>query len=254
MPPNAAAIIEFQIASTARRFAPNAEPPLNPSQPSQRMNVPRPTSETLCGRKLSSSRSVRRPSTHEYARPPMPLPISTGPPPKRATGLGEQTGLGEDGVSRTGVVEHTPLECPPVRGPCPARERTIHQGHPEEAEDERRHDAPALRERTHEDRDGHAGELHLVEAVEQLGDERRAGAGVGEDAAHAKVVEVADEAIGGGGGEGEGVAPEVPLEDDDRVARGDDPDEVQRALAAGEPGVEERCGRARSSACDDPPR
>ena len=65
MPDIAAAIIEFQMARTARRLAPNAEPPLKPSQPSQRMKVPMPTSETLCGRKLRSSRSLRRPSTQE---------------------------------------------------------------------------------------------------------------------------------------------------------------------------------------------
>ena len=74
--------MEFQMARTARRLAPNALPPLKPSQPSHKMNVPRATRETLCGRKLSSSRSERRPSTHEYARPPIPLPISTGPPPE----------------------------------------------------------------------------------------------------------------------------------------------------------------------------
>ena len=45
--------------------APKAEPPLKPSQPNQSTNVPRATSETLCGRKLRSSRSLRRPSTQE---------------------------------------------------------------------------------------------------------------------------------------------------------------------------------------------
>lgn len=81
MPDIAPAIIEFQIAMIARRFAPNALPPLNPSQPNQSTNVPSATSDTLCGRKLRSSRSLRRPSAHEYASPEMPLAISTGPPP-----------------------------------------------------------------------------------------------------------------------------------------------------------------------------
>jgi hypothetical protein len=39
MPPNAAAIIEFQIAKIARRLAPKALPPLKPSQPNQSMNA-----------------------------------------------------------------------------------------------------------------------------------------------------------------------------------------------------------------------
>lgn len=95
-PPKAAAIIVFQMAMTARRFAPNALPPLKPSQPNHRRDagtllihfrgrlrylLPSPTIETLCGRKFRSSFSDRRPNTHENARPPTPLPISTGPPP-----------------------------------------------------------------------------------------------------------------------------------------------------------------------------
>ena len=64
------------------------------------------------------------------------------------------------------------------------------------------------------------------------------------------MVQVADEAVGGGAAEGEGVAPEVPLEDDDGVARGDDPDEVQCALAAGETGIEEGCGCGQGAARD----
>jgi hypothetical protein len=81
MPPSAPAIIEFHTAITARRLAPSALPPLNPSQPNQRMNVPRTIRDTLWGLKFMNSLSLRRPSTQEYARPPTPLPISTGPPP-----------------------------------------------------------------------------------------------------------------------------------------------------------------------------
>lgn len=47
MPPNAPAIIEFHTAIMARKFAPNADPPLNPSQPNHRINVPRATMLTL---------------------------------------------------------------------------------------------------------------------------------------------------------------------------------------------------------------
>ncbi len=65
IPDRAAAIIEFQMAMIARKFAPKAEPPLKPNHPNHRMNVPRPTSDTLWGRKLRSSRSLRRPRTHE---------------------------------------------------------------------------------------------------------------------------------------------------------------------------------------------
>ena len=49
----AAVRLEFQHAMTARKLAPNAEPPLKPSQPNQRKTVPRVMRETLWGRKLS---------------------------------------------------------------------------------------------------------------------------------------------------------------------------------------------------------
>lgn len=84
MPPKAAAIIEFQIAMIARKLAPNALPPLKPSQPNHSKKVPRATRETLCGRKLSSSFSLLRPRTHEKASPLTPEPISTGPPPAKS--------------------------------------------------------------------------------------------------------------------------------------------------------------------------
>jgi hypothetical protein len=171
MPPNAAAIIEFQMASTARRFAPKAEPPLKPSQPSQRMKVPMATSETLCGRKLSSSRSVRRPNTHENARPPMPLPISTGPPPAVQCISTVSKGARRRKTGRTCVVKHAPLECPAMGGPCPAREWAVNKSHPEEAKDEGWENTSAFGEGTHEDGDSDAGKFHLVEAVEQLRDE-----------------------------------------------------------------------------------
>jgi hypothetical protein len=65
MAPNAAVKFVFQEAIVARRLAPKAEPPLNPSQPNHRKTVPRRMRETLCGRKLSIMRSWRRPSTME---------------------------------------------------------------------------------------------------------------------------------------------------------------------------------------------
>lgn len=78
---NVAVKFEFQHAMTALRFAPNAEPPLNPSHPNHRNTVPSVIRDTLCGRKFSIIFSCRRPSTIEYASADMPEPISTGPPP-----------------------------------------------------------------------------------------------------------------------------------------------------------------------------
>ena len=71
----------FQQATTARRLAPSADPPLNPSQPNHRRMVPRVIKDTLWGLKLRSIFSWRLPRTKEYARAPTPDAISTGPPP-----------------------------------------------------------------------------------------------------------------------------------------------------------------------------
>lgn len=47
MAAKAAVKFVFQQAMAARRFAPNDEPPLKPSQPNQRKTVPRRIRETL---------------------------------------------------------------------------------------------------------------------------------------------------------------------------------------------------------------
>jgi len=65
MAANMAVRLLFQQAMTARRLAPKADPPLNPSHPNHRKTVPRVIKETLWGRKLSIIFSWRRPSTME---------------------------------------------------------------------------------------------------------------------------------------------------------------------------------------------
>ena len=54
------------------------------------------------------------------------------------------------------------------------------------------------------------------------------------------MVEIADEAVRGGFAEGQGVAPEVPLEDDDAEGHHDYPYERERRLSARQPRVQER--------------
>merc|ERR1719230_693461 len=67
MAANMAVKFEFQQAITARRLAPNEEPPLNPNHPNHSKIVPRVIRETLCGRKFNIIFSCLLPSTHEYA-------------------------------------------------------------------------------------------------------------------------------------------------------------------------------------------
>ncbi len=63
----------------------------------------------------------------------------------------------------------------------------------------------------------------------------------------AKVVQVADEAVGGGRAEGERVTPKVPLEHDDAEGHHAHPDHGQGRLSAGEARVEERRCRGSST-------
>jgi hypothetical protein len=65
MAANMAVRHEFQQAMTARRLAPKADPPLNPSHPNHRRTVPRVMREMLWGRKFIIIFSFRRPRTQE---------------------------------------------------------------------------------------------------------------------------------------------------------------------------------------------
>jgi hypothetical protein len=117
IPPNAAASMEFQMAIMARKFAPKAEPPLNPSHPNHKMNVPRLTIETLWGLKFRSSFLPLRPKTQASAKPPTPEPISTGPPPM----MEKLLKFREFVKLHTRKIKNTPRKCPPVGRPGPIK-------------------------------------------------------------------------------------------------------------------------------------
>lgn len=80
---------------------------------------------------------------------------------------------------------------------------------------------------------------NLVESVEQLGNQRTTGAGSAQRPHETELVQVANEAIGGVCAEGQRVAPEVPLESDDRGRGHAGPDHGEGGLSARETGVEE---------------
>ncbi|KAH3679104.1 hypothetical protein WICPIJ_008712 [Wickerhamomyces pijperi] len=61
-----------------------ADPPLNPSHPNHRIEVPKAINVTLCGLKLINMASCLLPRNAEYTNPPTPEPISTGPPPAKS--------------------------------------------------------------------------------------------------------------------------------------------------------------------------
>lgn len=139
----------------------------------------------------------------------------------------------------TGVVEDAPLEAPAVETPSPAGDGGVDDGDPEEGEDHGGHEATALCDRAHQDAYSDSTELELEEAVEEIGDERRAGRGAAVDIFEDGIVEIANEAVCGRGGKGKGISPEIPGEDGDRVGEDDSPDEGERIFPSGEAGVKE---------------
>lgn len=158
----------------------------------------------------------------------------------------EDPRVGEGGHARAdldgdaaGVVEHAVLEAPAVGVPDPVGEGAVDEGGPAKGEDHGGDDAATLGHGTDGEGRGDGAEHHLVERVQQGGDQRRADRGRAPDLHEAKVSKVADEGVVRGLAEGEGVAPEVPLEDDDAKGHHDDPEHGEGRLSAGETRVEE---------------
>lgn len=149
-----------------------------------------------------------------------------------------QTGADLDRAS-TSVVEHTPFESPTVDVPNPARDGCVDDGGPNESEDHGGENTTTLGHRAHQDGHGNGRELELVERVEELRDQWGAGTRCVEHISQSDVVEVADESVGGAGGEGERVTPEVPLEDDHGVGSDYGPEKGESALSSCEASVEE---------------
>ena len=125
-----------------------------------------------------------------------------------------KTGADLDGAA-TSVVENTPLEGPAVGAPDPEGKGAVDESKPEKDEDHGGEDATPLSDGTNNEGGSDGGEHHLVEGVEEAGDEGGALGRGSEDFSKAEVGEVADVRVAGFDREGERVAPEVPLEDDD---------------------------------------
>ena len=96
--------------------------------------------------------------------------------------LSEDEGVGQCADSGTnldrsaaGIVHHSPLHSPAVDAPDPHGERAVDEGCPDEGKDHGRKKAAALGNGAHDNSNRYAGEHHLVEAVEEFGNERGAG-------------------------------------------------------------------------------
>lgn len=144
---------------------------------------------------MTSSFSCRRPRTQASARPPTPLPISTGPPPEQIQCLScvgtlpEQRGL-------ACKIQHTPFERPTMTAPNPARNRTIHQSHPEKSKNHRCKNSTTLCDPTYENCCRDASKFHLKETIQDLRNERRARGWIVQNLSETKIAEITDESVG----------------------------------------------------------
>ncbi|KAL9097965.1 MAG: hypothetical protein Q9163_006278, partial [Psora crenata] len=172
-----------------------------------------------------------------------------------------QTGADFDRPS-PGVVQHAVIKAPSAGIPHPTGDRAVDEGRPEEDEDHEREHPASLRSGSGSDGGCGGAELHLCGWGEdcfsgrllnpprirrgqwtEFGDQGR-GFNLGSQSIHqAEMLQIADEAIGGLPGEGEGVPPKVPLEGDDGVAGHADPYHRQGGFPTGEAGVEEAQSR-----------
>lgn len=154
-------------------------------------------------------------------------------------GVGESGHAGTDlDGNTTGVVEDAVNVAPAVRVPNPVGQRTVDEGGPEEDKDHGGNDATALGNGTNGEGGSDGAEHHLVEGVEKAGNERAADGGSTPNALETEVEHVADDGVASVGREGEGEAPEEPLESDDAEGHHDDPEHGEGRLSAGETRVE----------------
>lgn len=178
----------------------------------------------------SDERDVVRTEVHHH------LLVASAENPR--VGEGRHTGADLDGDTAS-VIEDTVLETPSVGVPDPVGERAVDEGSPAKDEDHGGNDTATFGDGSDSESSCDGTEHHLVEGVEKSGNERRADRGGAPDLHEAKMSEIADKGIAGGLGEGERVAPKVPLKDDNGEGHHDDPEHGEGRLSASETRVEE---------------
>lgn len=142
------------------------------------------------------------------------------------------TGSDFDGTASS-IVHNTIVEGPSVDVPHPASDGAVHQCSPEERENHSREHSAAFGGSAHDKSGCDGAELHLVERVQELRDEGRARRGDGEGVHKTEVVQVTDETVGCSRAEGQRVAPEIPLEDDDGEGHHCDPNQRKGGFSSG---------------------
>lgn len=137
-------------------------------------------------------------------------------PPSQNPGVGEGGYTGSDfDRAATSIVEDSVFESPTVDIPDPASDGAVDQSSPNEREDHGWNDAATFGSGPDNEGGGDGAELHLVEGVEEFGNQRRARRWLSERVHKTEMVEITYVSAGAGCAEGEGIAPEIPLEHDD---------------------------------------
>lgn len=163
--------------------------------------------------------------------------------------LAQHEGVRQRGPARrdvhgaaAGEVERREVVQPAVGVPRPARDGAVDNGGPQEREDERGHDAAALEGAADDDLHGARAEEQLVQAEDDLGQQRGAGRGRDLHVPQPEVGQVADEGVRRARVR-QRVAPEHPLEGRDGHDHEGLEEEGQRGLAAREAAVEQADAR-----------
>lgn len=154
----------------------------------------------------SDERDVVRTEVHHH------LLVAAAQDPR--VGKGGHTRANLDG-NTTGVVEDAVSEAPAVGVPDPVGERAVHEGGPEEGEDHGGNNAATLSDSADGKSSSDSQEHHLVERVQQSGDQRGSRRGSSPDLHETEVLKVTNEGVSRAGREGEGVSPEIPLKYND---------------------------------------
>jgi hypothetical protein len=158
--------------------------------------------------------------------------------------------------SATGVVEHTPFECPSVHVPDPAGDGAVYEGGPAEHENHHWDKTATLSDGADNNGACHAGELHLfclvcsvdfhgegasylVKSIQKVRNERGARRRSSQCLHETEFLEISNVSICRILAECQRVSPEIPLEGDDGQRHHTRPDQRQGRLSAGETRVEE---------------
>jgi hypothetical protein len=153
--------------------------------------------------------------------------------------VGESSAAGRDmHWGSTREIETSHLEDPSGGVPGPACNRVVDDGGPDEHEYHAREHATTLGDRSHGKRNRDRCEHALVDGEQQIRDLRRSDGRGTENISEANVFQIADK-FPPGVREGEGVAPEEPLEGDDGGGHDGEPYQGQGRLPPSETRIEE---------------